>query len=77
MSESETYPYAPEGVDKIGKPPVAGEGGERGSSAYEGDEGKGFGGPAKGVDYYQQQHPTAVNSAPPTTDAVRESATKE
>lgn len=58
----ETYPYAPEGADKIGKPPVGGQGGERGSSAYEGDEGKGFGGPARGVEYYQSQHPRAVDS---------------
>lgn len=77
MSESETFPYAPEGVDKIGKPPVDGKGGERGSSAYSGDEGKGFGGPAKGVDYYQQQHPTAIPSAPADSEPVRESATSE
>lgn len=77
MAESETFPYAPEGVDKIGKPPVDGKGGERGSSAYDGDQSKGFGGPAKGVDYYQEQHPTAIPSAPEGHESTRESANKE
>ena len=77
MSESESFPYAPEGADKIGKPPVEGKGGERGSSAYDGDEAKGFGGPASGVEYYEAQHPTAINSATPDNKPVRESANKE
>lgn len=72
---SDTHPYAPEGVDRIGAPPVNGEGGERGTSAFDGDPtAQTDEGPARGVDYHD-----AADPAPITTqgDYGRSPATAE
>lgn len=81
----ESQPYAPEGADAIGRPPMPGQVGERGTNTFEGnDEFNADGtlkadvttpsqGPARGVDYYQQQHPQEIVTGVSTPS--RESST--
>lgn len=60
---SDAQPYAPEGVDRIGVPPVNGEGGERGTSAFDGDPtAQTDEGPAPGVDYHETEDPAPITT---------------
>lgn len=60
---SETYPYAPEGVDRIGAPPVGGDGGERGTSVFDGDPtAQTDEGPAPGVEYHDAADPVTITT---------------
>lgn len=69
---TDPFPYAPQGADTIGKAPVAGADGERGTSAFTGNDdvdADGFAtsetpatGPSKGTWYYTAQNPTPVGT---------------
>lgn len=85
----EAQPYAPEGIDRIGRPPENGEGGERGSSAFEGnsefsedgslddDVTEPSEGPKRGVDYYADVYSQAKPAGQGAQKNSRESATKQ
>lgn len=79
-------PHAPQGPTNIGKAPVDGEGGERGSSAFTGnsqvdqdgvplDPTAPLEGPATGVTYYAGHNPTPIGTG--VQGNTRESAGQE
>lgn len=84
MANSDPEPWAPDPSIAPGTHPVAGAGGEKGTSAFAGSAtynadyspvnpthpGRG---PAVGTSYYANENPVTIDSAGPTT-ASRESA---
>lgn len=54
--------HNPDAEKRPGTAPVQGEGGERGTSAFDGEVEAGTTGPLKGVDYWEGSNPTGNHS---------------